>query len=92
MFFIKSVTFCVIRFNLGIEYLVKAMDFYFMGKNMGKNINKNLSGKYSAIARSDKLLDSAKKSGLTKVTADAFKTASNRSIKKNSRSNWRFDT
>ena len=44
MFFIKSVTFCVIRFNLGIEYLVKAMDFYFMGKNMGKNINKNLSG------------------------------------------------
>lgn len=48
MFFIKSVTFCVIRFNLGIEYLVKAMDFYCMGKNMGKNINKNLSG----IARS----------------------------------------
>ena len=44
MFFIKSVTLCVIRFNLGIEYLVKAMDFYFMGKNMGKNINKNLSG------------------------------------------------
>ena len=53
-----------------------------MGKNIGKNINKNLSGKYSAIAWSDKLLDSAKKSGLTKVTTDAFKTAWNRSIKK----------
>ena len=43
-----------------------------MGKNLSKNISKNLSRKYN-----QKLLDHAKQSA-----ADAFKTASKRTITK----------
>ena len=55
---------------------VKGYQFLSCAKN--KNISKNLRDKYS-----QKLLDHAKKS----VTY-AFKTASERAIQKNSRSNW----
>ena len=53
---------------------VKGCGFLSFAKNMGKNV----SNKYS-----QKLFDTAKKS-----TTDAMKTASNRAIQKNSRSNW----
>ena len=46
-------------------------------------IAKNLSNKYCK-----KLLDSAKKSGATKVATDATKNTSKRALQKNSRSNW----
>ena len=45
-----------------------------------KNIDKNISNKYSK-----KLLDSAIKSGATKVATDAIKTASKRAIEKQQR-------
>ena len=52
-----------------------------MGKNISKNIRKNLSGKCS-----QKFLDHANQS-----IEDALKTAAERIIQKNSRSNWLFD-
>ena len=50
-----------------------------IGKNIGKIISKSLSGKYSPgmLVMCQKLLDHAKKSA-----TDAFKTASERAIKK----------
>ena len=45
--------------------------------SFSKNIGKKLSGKYS-----QKILDSAKKSGATKFLADAIKTASKRAVQK----------
>ena len=51
---------------------MKCYVFLSFAKNIGMNISKILSGKYS-----QKLLDSAKKSG-----ADALKTASKRAIQK----------
>ena len=53
---------------------VKGYGFLGFAKNMGKDLN----NKYT-----QKLLDSAKKS-----TTGAIKTASNRAIQKNRRSNW----
>ena len=51
---------------------MKCYVFLSFAKNIGMNISKILSGKYS-----QKLLDSAKKSG-----TDALKTASKRAIQK----------
>ena len=51
-----------------------------MDKNTGKNISKNLSGKYS-----QKRFDYAKQSA-----TDAYKTASNRAIKKTAESTGDF--
>ena len=56
---------------------VKGYGFLSFAKNMGKSLN----NKYG-----QKLLDTAKK-----YTTDAIKTASKKAIKKNSKSNWRFD-
>ena len=53
------------------EIYMKSYGFSSFAKNMSKIGSKNLSGKCS-----QKLLDSAKKSGATKARADAFKTAS----------------
>ena len=60
---------------------VKGYGFLSFARNMGTHTTKaakTLSNKYS-----QKLFDTAKKS-----TTDAMKTASNRAIQKNSRSNW----
>ena len=57
-----------------VRVYVKGYGFLSFAKNMGKH----LSDIYS-----QKLYDTAKKS-----TTDAIKTASERAIKKNSRSNW----
>ena len=50
--------------------------------SFAKNIGNNLSNKYS-----QKIIDSRKKSGATKVAADAIKNASKSPIQKNSGSN-----
>ena len=57
---------------------VKDYGFLSFARNMGENVSKNLSSKYS-----QKLLDHAKQSA-----TDALKTASERAIKENSRSDW----
>ena len=61
----------------GDRIYVKGYGFLSFAKNMGKSLN----NKYG-----QKLLDTAKK-----YTTDAIKTASKKAIKKNSKSNWRFD-
>ena len=66
------------------------MDFYLLLKIQVKKINRNLSRKFSVVKRAyksatkvcEKLIDSVKRTGATKVAEDVIKTASKRAIQK----------